>query len=157
MECPKCFYLDRRIGIQRPPGYPFSLNNAVDALLKKEFDYYREKELPHPLMQENQINAVPYQNENLHNQTWRFNRKGIRYLDKNTNLEIFGSIDDLWIDNNTKEIMVVDYKATSKKEEVNLDADWQISYKRQVEVYQWLLRKNNLKISDLSYFVIVME
>ena len=48
MECPKCFYLDRRIGIQRPPGYPFSLNNAVDALLKKEFDYYREKELPHP-------------------------------------------------------------------------------------------------------------
>ena len=153
MECPKCFYLDRRIGIQRPPGYPFSLNNAVDALLKKEFDYYREKELPHPLMQENQINAVPYQNENLHNQTWRFNRKGIRYLDKNTNLEIFGSIDDLWIDNDTKEIMVVDYKATSKKDEVSLDADWQISYKRQVEVYQWLLRKNNLKISDLSYFV----
>ena len=90
LDCKRCFYLDRRIGIQRPPGYPFSLNNAVDALLKKEFDYYREKELPHPLMQENQINAVPYQNENLHNQTWRFNRKGIRYLDKNTNLEIFG-------------------------------------------------------------------
>ena len=153
MECPKCFYLDKRIGIQRPPGYPFSLNNAVDVLLKKEFDYYRDKQIPHPLMEENEIDAIPYQHENLHNQTWRFNRKGVRYLDKKTNLEIFGSIDDLWIDNKTKEIMVVEYKATSKKDEVSLDAEWQISYKRQVEIYQWLLKNNNLPISNLSYFV----
>ena len=36
-ECPKCFYLDRRLGVGRPPGFPFSLNSAVDGLLKKEF------------------------------------------------------------------------------------------------------------------------
>ena len=36
--CPRCFFLDRRLGISRP-GFPaFTLNNAVDYLLKKEFD-----------------------------------------------------------------------------------------------------------------------
>ena len=153
IECPKCFYLDRRLGISRPPSFPFNLNNAVDELLKKEFDYYRKEQKPHPLMQKGNINAVPFQHENLHNQTWRFNFKGVRYLEKKKNVEIFGAIDDLWIDNDTKEIMVVDYKATSKKDEVSLDAEWQISYKRQVEIYQWLLKNNDLPISNLSYFV----
>ena len=50
-------------------------------------------------------------------------------------------------------MIVVDYKATAKKSEVSLDAPWQISYKRQMEVYQWLLRKNGFKVSDKGYFV----
>ena len=37
-ECPRCFYLDNRLGLKRPPGYPFNLNTAVDTLLKREFD-----------------------------------------------------------------------------------------------------------------------
>ena len=41
LECPRCFYLHRRLGVGRPPGYPFTLNVAVDALLKKEFDIHR--------------------------------------------------------------------------------------------------------------------
>jgi hypothetical protein len=48
---------------------------------------------------------------------------------------------------------VVDYKATSKAEAVSLDADWQIAYKRQVEFYQWLLRGNDLEVSDQAWFV----
>jgi len=36
---------------------------------------------------------------------------------------------------------------------VNLDAEWQNSYKRQVEVYQWLLRQRGFKVSDKAYFV----
>ena len=40
--------------------------------------------------------------------------------------------------------MVVDYKATAKQRDVTLDADWQIAYKRQMEIYQWLLRANGL-------------
>ena len=38
LNCPRCFYLDRRLGIDRLPGFPFALNNAVDKLLKLEFD-----------------------------------------------------------------------------------------------------------------------
>jgi len=36
---------------------------------------------------------------------------------------------------------------------VTLDAEWQDGYKRQMEIYQWLLRQNGLKVSDTGYFV----
>lgn len=52
VECPQCFYLDRRLGVGRPPGFPFTLNSAVDTLLKREFDLLRKDGLPHPLFEE---------------------------------------------------------------------------------------------------------
>ena len=69
------------------------------------------------------------------------------------NLHLFGAIDDLWINLDTNELIVVDYKATSKGSEINLEADWQIGYKRQMEFYQYLLRKNGFKVSDTGYFI----
>lgn len=150
-SCPRCFYLDKRLGIAPPPGYPFRLNSAVDYLLKKEFDILREKKQPHPLMQKFRIDAIPYKHKNLN--IWRDNFKGIAYYDSKTNLVIGGAIDDIWINNKTKELHIVDYKATSKTGEVNLDAKWQDDYKRQMEVYQWLFYKNGFKISDTGYFV----
>jgi CRISPR/Cas system-associated exonuclease Cas4 (RecB family) len=151
LNCPRCFYLDRRLGVSRPPGFPFNLNSAVDGLLKSEFDHYRVSCEPHPLMVENGINAIPFQHDNL--DTWRSNFKGVSYTDEKTNFSLFGAVDDLWIDNDTGEVIVVDYKATSKNSEVTLDADWQISYKRQMEFYQWLLRQNGFDVSDTGYFV----
>src|SRR5580698_11357604 len=59
-QCPRCFYIDKRLGTARPPGFPFSLNSAVDALLKKEFDIHRAAGSVHPLMKEYNIDAVPY-------------------------------------------------------------------------------------------------
>jgi 2-isopropylmalate synthase len=35
----------------------------------------------------------------------------------------------------------------------DLDQEWQDSYKRQMDVYQWLLRQNGLKVSNTGYFV----
>jgi len=61
-------------------------------------------------------------------------------------------VDDVWI-NPKGELIIVDYKATAKDSEVSLDADWQIGYKRQMEVYQWLLRQNGHKVSSTGYFV----
>lgn len=78
MDCPRCFYLDRRLGIGRPSGPPFNLNSAVDALLKREFDDYRAKGQPHPLMTEAGIKAVPHAHPQL--ETWRANFKGVRTL-----------------------------------------------------------------------------
>ena len=49
---------------------------------------------------------------------------------------------------------MVDYKATSKNGKIEaLDQDWHIGYKRQMEIYQWLLRKNGYKVSNTGYFV----
>jgi CRISPR/Cas system-associated exonuclease Cas4 (RecB family) len=128
------------------------LNNAVDELLKNEFDLYRETQEPHPIMIDNRINALPYQHPDI--EEWREAlRHGVKRFHEPTNLLLRGGLDDVWIDNDTNQLIVVDYKATSKKDEVSLDADWQISYKRQVEFYQWLLRGNSFDVSDTAYFV----
>ncbi|MFC1721561.1 PD-(D/E)XK nuclease family protein [Patescibacteria group bacterium] len=142
--------MDNKLGLKRPPGYPFNLNTAVDTLLKKEFDIHRAKNEKHPLMETYGIDAVPFAHDDL--DEWRENFKGVQYFHEPTDMLVTGAIDDVW-QNPKKELIVVDYKATSKNEEVNLDADWQISYKRQMEVYQWLLRQNGFKVSDTGYFV----
>jgi CRISPR/Cas system-associated exonuclease Cas4 (RecB family) len=150
IQCPRCFWLDVRLGIKRPSSPPFQINKAIDELFKKEFDAYRTKGEPHPIMVDNQLKAVPMQHPKLDD--WRYNFTGVTGLHKPTNLHIFGAIDDVWV-NEDGEAIVVDYKATAKPGEVSLDADWQIGYKRQLEIYQWLLRQNDLKVSDTGYFV----
>jgi CRISPR/Cas system-associated exonuclease Cas4 (RecB family) len=151
VECPRCFYIDRRLGVGRPPGFPFNLNSAVDTLLKKEFDIHRADATAHPLMKKYGVEATPVNHADL--ATWRHNFTGIQHLHEATNLIIFGAIDDLW-QNAASEYIVVDYKATSKDEEITaLDKEWQNGYKRQMEVYQWLLRRNGCKVSNTGYFV----
>lgn len=150
VNCPRCFYLDRRLGVAQPPGFPFNLNTAVDRLLKKEFDQYRARQARHPLMEEHGIDALPYQHPQL--ERWRENFKGVEVHHAPTNLVISGAVDDLWI-NPAGELLVVDYKSTSKDGRVGIDADWQIAYKRQMEIYQWLLRGNGLTVSNTGYFI----
>ncbi|MEK7580150.1 MAG: PD-(D/E)XK nuclease family protein [Patescibacteria group bacterium] len=151
IECQRCFYLDRRLGVSRPPGFPFALNSAVDTLLKKEFDIHRAKKTAHPLMETYDVKALPFAHEKM--DLWRDAlRGGIQYCHPPTNFLVTGGIDDIWI-NKQEELIIVDYKATAKNTEINLDAEWQESYKRQVEVYQWLFRKNGFKVSKTTYFV----
>ncbi len=150
-QCPRCFYLDRRLGTGRPPGFPFALNSAVDRLLKQEFDGYRARGEAHPLQQAYGLDAVPAAHADL--DTWRENFKGLQYLHEPTQLLVTGAIDDLWI-NARDEYIVVDYKATAKEEPVTvLDQAWHEGYKRQMEIYQWLLRRMGHTVSDTGYFV----
>lgn len=150
MQCQRCFWLDVRLKITRPSGPPFQINKAIDELFKKEFDVYRSKAEPHPLMTSFKIDAIPYAHELM--DTWRENFTGVSAVHKPTNLYIFGAVDDVWT-NPDGELIVVDYKATAKPAEINLDADWQVTYKRQMEIYQWLLRQNDFKVSKTGYFV----
>lgn len=150
LECPRCFYTDLRLGVKRVPGYPFTLNSAVDELLKREFDQYREDQETHPLMEEHGIKAVPFAHEKLDD--WRHHFTGVRHKHEDTGFIVYGAPDDIW--QNPKGVLaVVDYKATSKQGKLSLDADWQDTWKRQMEVYQWLLRQNGFDVSDRGYFV----
>jgi RecB family exonuclease len=150
IDCPRCFYLDRRLAIKRPPGFPFTLNSAVDALLKKEFDIHRAKNKAHPLMKAYKIDAIPFAHTDL--DKWRANFTGVQYLHEPTNFLIFGAVDDIWL-NKKGELIVVDYKATSTNKEITLDEEYRQSYKRQMEIYQWLLRRNGFKVNNTGYFV----
>ena len=151
LNCPRCFYLDCKLGVAQPPGYPFNLNNAVDKLLKKEFDIHRARSTRHPLMEHYGVNAVPFDHPRIN--AWRDARTaGITYRHAPTNFFITGGIDDVWVDP-YGELIIVDYKATSKNGEVSIDAEWQIGYKRQMEIYQWLFRKNGFSVSKTGYFV----
>ncbi len=149
-NCPRCFYIDVRLGVGQPPGFPFNLNSAVDILLKKEFDIHRARSSAHPLMESYGLDAIPFSHEKM--EDWRNPFVGISFVHRPTNFLTYGGVDDLWV-NPEGELIVVDYKATSKDAEVSLDAEWQGGYKRQMEIYQWLFRKNGFSVSATGYFV----
>lgn len=153
LECPRCFYLDRRLGLGRPsmPGWP--LNSAVDALLKKEFDLLRKKGQAHELMKQYKIDAVPFNHPQLsawRDDYWQF--VGACVLHRPTNLEICGIIDDLWV-NKKEELLIVDYKSTSTSQEISLEDEYKQGYKKQMEIYQWIFRQMGFKVNDIGYFV----
>lgn len=153
MQCPRCFWLDVRLKITRPSGPPFNINKAIDELFKKEFDTYRAKQQPHPMLVETGIKAIPYQHDDL--DTWRHNFTGVTTLHESTNLHVFGAVDDIWI-NDAGELIVVDYKATAKDKpvtELGAEGTWHDMYRHQMEIYQWLLRQNGFTVSDTGYFV----
>jgi hypothetical protein len=152
VQCPRCFVLDRRHKVAVPSGPSFTINSAVDSLLKKEFDRHRDAGTVHPVLKELGCDLVPLKNSNM--DVWRENFKGVRYLHEPTNLEVFGAVDDLWV-NAEGEIVVVDYKATAKATPVEeLGAErWHDAYRRQIEVYQWLLRQLGYKVSSTGYWL----
>src|SRR3989344_4218576 len=121
LECPRCFYVDNKLGVARPPGFPFNLNSAVDALLKKEFDVHRVNGTAHPLMKAYGVDAKPFAHKDLN--TWRENFKGVECRHAGTGFTVSGAVDDVWV-NKEGELIVVDYKSTSKSEKIEaLDQD----------------------------------
>lgn len=152
IECPRCFYIDNKLGTKRPSIPSFNLNIAVDELFKKEFDSFRATQEPHPLMRSYDIDAVPFAHDNL--DEWRDPFQGITHTHESTGLLVSGAVDDIWI-TPQKELLVVDYKATSKADSIQSieDSPWAAQYKRQIGVYQWLLQHNGFSVSPTGYFV----
>lgn len=153
MQCPRCFWLDVRYKITRPSGPPFNINKAIDELFKKEFDYFRAKGEAHPLMTQAGIKAIPFKHKDM--DKWRHNFTGVTTVHEPTNLHVFGAVDDVWIDDKDN-LIVVDYKATAKAQPVKslgAEGTWHDTYRRQMEIYQWLLKQNGFEVSDTGYFV----
>ena len=153
IECQRCAFLDLKFGVKRPSMPAFTLNNAVDELLKREFDIHRANKSQHPLLAKYGLDAVPLDDERM--DEWRDAlRRGIQYHHLPTNILVRGGIDDVWV-NPEGELIIVDYKATSKKIGPSSEDDLYDSYKKQMEVYQWLFRKNDFNVSPTGYFVYV--
>jgi len=144
LECPLCFWLEKKMKIRRPPPYPYALNAAVDKLLKEEFDSYRAKGKPHPLLVENNIPAKLFSNQDLLNQ-WRSNAVGIRYFDEELDAVLFGAVDDI-LEFKDGKLAPLDYKSTGSSAPAIYDR-----FQIQMDVYTFLLEKNGFKTPKKGY------
>ena len=157
LNCKRCFYLEQVKGLKSLDTIPFTLNNAVDTLCKKEFDFHRENQTPHPIMIKNNINAVPFKHENIEKWQDALSR-GIDYVHPKLNLKLAGGIDDVWINKDTNKLIMADYKAQSKasnkKIEGYLEDVYHEGYKLQLDFYRYLFEKNGFEVQTTGYFVV---
>lgn len=159
LSCPRCFYMDRVLGLAEPGMPGWALNSTTDELLKKEFDECREKQIPHRLFKDYGLDhVVPFKHEEM--DAWRDSmRRGLMYRFEDSNIILSGGVDDIWQDTNTKELIVVDYKSQASSEIVEpesyLSNVYHQGYKIQMDFYNYLLQGMGYKTSATSYFLVV--
>ena len=157
IRCPFCFYLKEKHNIDPPSTPRFNINMRVDSRLKEEFDRLRERQQPHPIFKKYNLNFVPYNLDSKKLSDYRNNRKGLEAKSKKTNFTLFGALDDLWLNKDSNEIVVLDYKATSNKNDpdyINSSAEYYKSYLRQLDFYSYLLKLNNYKVFKTGFWLI---
>ncbi|MCM8797651.1 MAG: PD-(D/E)XK nuclease family protein [Candidatus Omnitrophica bacterium] len=132
-------------GVKRPPSAPYTINSAIDGLLKQEFDVCRENGTAHYLIKKYNIDAIPYKCDQI--AAWRHNFTGVQFHHKATDFLVYGAVDDVWV-NPAGELIVVDYKATGANQHQIYP-----EYKKQLEIYCWLLQQNGYKVSRTGYFL----
>lgn len=160
LSCPRCFYFRTKHGLQAPGGPPFLINSRIDALAKNEMDYIRfsEKYDIHPVFKEHNLNLKPFVPENASDlKDWRddsYRFLGITHLYEKYNFMLTGIIDDVMI-NEDGELVVIDFKATSKKTNILTfkDVSYGTAYQMQLEWYKWLLEQKGYKVSSTAYLL----
>ena len=144
LECPHCFWLDKKKGIKRPQPYPYALNAAVDVLLKEEFDTNRAKGEVHPLILDHKIPAKLFPDQKLLDQ-WRNNFEGLRYYDAGLGATLFGAVDDV-LEFEGGKLAPLDYKSTGSSVPTIYDR-----FQIQMDVYTYLLEKNGYQVTKKGY------
>jgi CRISPR/Cas system-associated exonuclease Cas4 (RecB family) len=152
IRCPRCIYLEIRQKIKHPGTISAGLQNAVDQLLKIEFDTYRTKKKAHPLMVRENIDAIPLLHTSL--PMWRGEkREGLSIFLGDLGVRLYGYIDDVWVTPKGS-LIVVDYKSTAKKDTTDLLGSWKFSYQRQIELYSWIFKMNKFDVESKGYFLV---
>ena len=143
-DCPRCFWLHHNKQIKRPEGIFPSLPSGMDKILKIHFDNYMEKdELPKELSELKDVKL--FKDKELLKE-WRSNFKGIQYTDKKGNL-FRGAVDNILVKGN--KLIVLDYKTRGYA----LKEDTAAHYQDQLDIYNFLLRKNNKQTEDYAYLL----
>ncbi|MBU1005390.1 MAG: PD-(D/E)XK nuclease family protein [Nanoarchaeota archaeon] len=144
-DCPRCFWLRFNKGIKRPEGIFPSLPSGMDKVLKEHFDRFMEKgELP-PVLKDYDDNCKLFDDKELL-KIWRSNFKGIQWKDEGDNL-LRGAVDNILVKG--KKLIVLDYKTRG----FPLKDDTADHYQNQLDIYNFLLRKNNYETEDYSYLL----
>ena len=144
-DCPRCFWLQFNKNIKRPFGIFPSLPSGMDKVLKAHFDSFRDKnELP-PELKDEGIKAELFKDVALLEE-WRDNFRGILWKDENDNI-LRGAVDNILVKD--KKLIVLDYKTRG----FPLKEDTAEYSRHQLDVYNFLLRKNGYETEDYGYLI----
>tara|TARA_Y100000310_G_C20651118_1_gene799520 strand:+ start:597 stop:1274 length:678 start_codon:yes stop_codon:yes gene_type:complete len=144
-DCPRCFWLNHNKGIRRPDGIFPSLPSGMDKVLKVHFDSFMEKGTIPPELKKEGVKVELFKDMELLS-VWRNNRKGISWTDEEGNL-FRGAVDNILVAGD--KLVVLDYKTRGYP----LKEDTHLHYKDQMDIYNFLLRKNGRKTEDYGYLL----
>ena len=172
IKCEACFWLEK-VKKVKTPGMPgFNLNTNTDTLLKKDFDAVRGQGA-HPLMDAVGLSHLrPFWHEDIEKwaDSMHFGAEGRFHFDHTeTNIRFGGGLDDVWENIKTGELHIVDYKSTAQLGKISKpldetflappseasEPDYKASYRRQMDMYQWVARQKGFSVSNTGYFVYV--
>jgi len=147
LECPRCFWLSKHNVWKRPEGIMMSLPSGMDKILKIHFDKFRDKGvLPPELCNHEHCEDMKLFNDAELLKEWRSNFKGIRWEDEQGNV-FFGAVDNILVKG--KKLIVLDYKTRGYA----LKEDTADLYQKQLDIYNFLLRKNGYETEDYSFLL----
>ena len=146
-ECPRCFWLAQHNVWKRPAGIFPSLPSGMDLILKKHFDKFRDKEkLPPELCENKECKNLKLFDDKELLRIWRNNFKGISWKDKEGNI-LHGAVDNLLMKG--KKLIILDYKTRG----FPCKEDTHEHYKTQLDIYNFLLRKNKYETEDFAFLL----
>ncbi|MEK6915538.1 MAG: PD-(D/E)XK nuclease family protein [Nanoarchaeota archaeon] len=146
-ECKRCFWLAQHGVWKRPAGIFPSLPSGMDGILKTHFDKFMMKGiLPPELCDNSHCENMKLFNDLELLKIWRSNFNGIQWTDSKGNV-LRGAVDNLLM--NSKKLIVLDYKTRG----FALKDDTHEHYQDQMDIYNFLLRKNGRDTEDYAYLL----
>ena len=146
-DCPRCFWLTQNTSWKRPQGPFASVASGIDRIAKTHFDNFRKKKLlPPELCDNGDCENMKLFDDWDKMKEWRNNFKGISWSDRRGNI-LKGAVDDILIRNG--KLIVLDYKTRG----YDLKEDTTAHYKLQLNLYNFLLRKNGYETEDFAFLL----
>lgn len=146
-ECPRCFWLTQHKVWKRPSGIFPSLPSGMDKVLKEHFNKFRDKEeMPPELCEDSSCENMKLFDDKEKLKVWQNNLKGVSWKDEEGN-ELHGAVDNLLVRGN--KLIVLDYKTRG----FPLKEDTHEKYQKQLDIYNFLLRKNGYETEDFGFLL----
>jgi hypothetical protein len=144
-DCQRCFWLHFNKGIKRPRGIFPSLPSGMDRILKEHFDSFMGRGKLPPELAGLEDDIRLFDDVELLG-LWRNNFKGIQWEDSDGN-RLRGAVDNIL--QKKKKLIVLDYKTRGYP----LKDDTAHHYQDQLNLYNFLLRKNGYKTENYAYLL----
>lgn len=145
-ECPRCFWLQLKMGVRRPQTIFPSLPGGMDNVIKTYFDQFRGTKEGLPPELRGKVEGKLIDDQEQLNE-WRVRTGGLRYFDKKLNTKLIGLLDDCLVDGTS--YIPLDYKTRGY---VPKD-DSSSFYQHQLDIYEWLLQENGCKTKGVGFLV----